>query len=300
MVRVLWVVAEHESPPRGSLAFGTEISVQILATLRRDKQVKSDIAKPAELALKSNSHASSGLPLSHVRTAYEQVADQIRQLILSGIIKRNDRLPTETHLATDFGVSRATVREALRLLAAQNLVRTVKGASGGSFVTGPSISDIADYLHTSFGIMVSARDVTLEEFLEARELLEVPAARRAAERQDPTAMRHIHESIGTLGVAADTAKQSRRNRQFHSAIIEAAGNTLLLVAAQPVFSVLHTNLQRGKLGKQFQAMILEHHMEIAKAIDHNNGDRAASLMDDHLAQLRPYYERVWPHSRQNA
>jgi len=237
------------------------------------------------------------LPLSRVRKAYEQVADQIRQLILSGIIARDDRLPTEARLASDFGVSRATVRESLRLLGAQNLIRTEKGANGGSFVTGPSIADIADYLHASLGIMVSAHDVTLEEFLEAREFLEVPAARRAAEVQDPVAISHIHESIPSAPGDVDTSAHFRFNRQFHSAIIEAAGNTLILVAAQPIFSVLQTNLARSELGEQFHQMINDDHTEIAAAIDRRDGDAAASLMHDHLTHLRPYYERLWPHAK---
>lgn len=245
----------------------------------------------------ANGRGETILPVSRVRKAYEQVADQIRQLILSGIISRDDRLPTEARLASEFGVSRATIREALRLLAAQNLIRTEKGASGGSFVTGPSIADIAEYLHASFGIMVSARDVTLEEFLEARELLEVQAARRAAERQDPVGMKHIHESIPPLLPEIDTAAHFRYNRQFHSAIIEAAGNTLILVAAQPVFSVLQTNLARGDLGEEFHYTINEHHVEIADAIDRRDGDAAARLMHDHLVHLRGYYERIWPHAK---
>lgn len=243
--------------------------------------------------------AETGLPLSRVRKAYEQVADQIRQLILSGIISRDDRLPTEARLATEFGVSRATIREALRLLAAQNLIRTEKGSSGGSFVTGPSISDISDYLHASLGVMVSARDVTLEEFLEARELLEVPAARRAAELQDPVGLKHIHDSLPPRASEADTVTQFRYNRQFHSAIIEAARNTLVLIAAQPVFSVLQTNLARSEVGEEFHQMINVEHNEIAAAIERQDADAAAELMHEHLTHLRPYYERLWPHAKRS-
>jgi len=67
------------------------------------------------------------LPLRRVRKSYEQVADQLRELIVTGELPQGGRLPTETELARSLGVSRATVREALRLLAAQGLVRTAKG-----------------------------------------------------------------------------------------------------------------------------------------------------------------------------
>ena len=81
-----------------------------------------------------------------VRKSYEQVADQLRELIVSGSIPQGGRLPTETVLARDFGVSRATVRESLRLLAAQGLIRTAKGQTGGSYVTLPTVDHISESL----------------------------------------------------------------------------------------------------------------------------------------------------------
>ncbi len=63
-----------------------------------------------------------------------------------GRLARGERLPNETLLAREFGVSRATVREALRLLAAQNLIRTAKGAGGGSYVTLPTVDHLSDYM----------------------------------------------------------------------------------------------------------------------------------------------------------
>src|SRR5207237_1140633 len=79
--------------------------------------------------------------------------------------------------------SRATVREALRLLAAQSLIRTAKGATGGSYVTVPSADHLSESLRSGIGLLADTKDVSLEELLEARELLEVPAARLAAARR---------------------------------------------------------------------------------------------------------------------
>ena len=70
--------------------------------------------------------------------AYEVVAEQLRSEILEGARAPGTRLSNEIVLAEELGVSRATVREALRLLGAENLIRTAKGAGGGSFVTVPS------------------------------------------------------------------------------------------------------------------------------------------------------------------
>src|SRR5262249_20886659 len=88
---------------------------------------------------------TGAMSVRRVRKAYEQVADQLRDLILAGELSRGERLPNENMLAREFGVSRATVREALRLLAAQNLIRTAKGAGGGSYVTLPSVDHISEF-----------------------------------------------------------------------------------------------------------------------------------------------------------
>ena len=83
------------------------------------------------------------LPLRRVRKGYEQVADQLRELIVTGELPQGGRLPTETELARQLGVSRTTVREALRLLAAQGLIRTAKGQTGGSYVTLPTVDHVS-------------------------------------------------------------------------------------------------------------------------------------------------------------
>ena len=232
-----------------------------------------------------------------VKKAYEQVADQIQTMIYSGALGRGDRLPSESALAKQCGVSRATVREALRVLAAQNLIRTDKGASGGSFVTLPSIDHISATLNSNISLLTAARDITLDEFLEAREMLEVPAARMAAQRHDTEGLRHIHESIPGQPLSLDTDQQFTYNRDFHSAIVEATGNTLIVISAQPIFSVLQTNLARSTLDSEFHEAINAHHVDIADAIQRGDGDTAAKLMHEHLSYLRPFYEMAWRHAK---
>src|SRR5580765_2335502 len=126
---------------------------------------------------------------------YELVAEQLRRRVVHGELQPGARLPNEAALASGFGVSRATVREALRVLAAQNLIRTSKGAGGGSYVTLPSVNGVSDFVESSITILSDADDVTLEELLEARELLEVPAARLAAERRTEAEVERLRGAI---------------------------------------------------------------------------------------------------------
>jgi DNA-binding FadR family transcriptional regulator len=233
------------------------------------------------------------VPVRRVRKAYEQVADQLRQLIMTGALSPGERLPNEALLAREFGVSRATVREALRVLAAQNLLRTAKGAGGGSYVTLPTVDHISEFLQSNINLLTESRDVTLAELIEARKLLEVPAARLAAERRNEADLDRLRESIPGEPLKLGTEEQFVYNKGFHSALVEACGNTLLYIAAQPVFSALQTNLARSALGRRFHREINTHHGLITEAIAAGDPDAAAAEMESHLDFLVPFYERAW-------
>lgn len=203
------------------------------------------------------------------------------------------RLANEVDVAEELGVSRATVREALRLLGAENLIRTAKGARGGSFVTVPSANQVSESLRSGLGRLASAEHVTLEELLEARTLLEVPAAQLAARRRADEDVERLRESIPSRPLTLRTEEQFAYNRDFHSIVIEACGNTMLAVAAQPIFEVLRTHLVRSTLGRDYHSAINEHHRALADAIESGDEAAAGGLMNEHLEFLRPYYERAW-------
>jgi len=228
-----------------------------------------------------------------VLKAYEQIADQLRELITTGRLVPGERLPNEATLARQFGVSRATVRESLRVLSAQNLVRTAKGAGGGSYVTLPSVDHISEFLRSNFNLMTASQDVSLEDLLEARMLLEVPAARLAAARRTEEDLAHLQATIPEELLSLSVTDQFSFNKNFHSTVLEACGNKLLYVSAQPIFSVLQRALQRSHLSTAFHRSIDESHRRIVAAIAAGDADDAEREMREHLEHLRPEYERTW-------
>jgi DNA-binding FadR family transcriptional regulator len=225
--------------------------------------------------------------------AYEEVADVLRRRVVAGELEPGERLPTETMLATEFGVSRATVREALRQLDAQSLIRTSKGATGGSYVTLPSAGHLSASLRSGIGLLADAQDVSLDELLEARELLEVPAARLAARRRREDDVERLHAAIPDNPRALGAHEQFAHNADFHSVVLEASGNVLLAIAAQPVFDVLQTRLARSTLGSRFHRTINAHHRAIVAAIEAADEDAAGGEMHAHVQYLRPFYEKAW-------
>ena len=230
------------------------------------------------------------LPVSKLRPAYQQVADQLRELILTGSLAPEERLPNESELAANFGVSRSTFREGLRVLASQGLVSTSRGSAGGTFVARVEAEQVSQYLETSIGLMSGNDGLTLAEMLEARELLEVPAARLAAERRQ---QRHLD----ALQVALDRERLSRgrddrfqEHRTFHTLIAEAAGNVLLVVMSEPVFRVLQGRFLNPSVPDRYWAEVDQDHEAILAAIERGDEEESARTMRDHLHRLRPAYD----------
>jgi DNA-binding FadR family transcriptional regulator len=91
----------------------------------------------------------------------------------------------------------------------------------------------------------------------------------------------------------DTREEFLHNAEFHTTLIESCGNTLLYIAAQPVFSALQTHLARSQLGRRFHVEIHRHHIRIVEAIQASDGAAAGSEMQSHLEFLVPFYEKAW-------
>jgi GntR family transcriptional repressor for pyruvate dehydrogenase complex len=225
--------------------------------------------------------------------AYQRVTAQLRSAILSQAMPVGAKLPNEIDLAEIFGVSRATVREALRNLAADNLIVTRKGATGGSFVAEPSIEQLGERLQVGLALLTSTTNLSLEQFMELRQYLEIPAARDAAVRRAPEEIGPLILRAPSNSMALPEAQHYSLNRDFHFLIIEMCHNPLLSFSAGPVFLVLQTCLDRSKLNESFHTSVTRQHRAIAEAVRNGDSSKASTLMAEHLAWLEPRYRRIW-------
>src|SRR5687768_10960413 len=104
-----------------------------------------------------------------VRTGIaRQVSDNIRSAIMDGRLKIDERLPTEEELARSFGISRPTVREALKRLAAQNLIHSKRGPTGGNFVKRPDPEGLSKAITGAATLLVGIGAFDIEEIITAR------------------------------------------------------------------------------------------------------------------------------------
>jgi DNA-binding FadR family transcriptional regulator len=227
-----------------------------------------------------------------VRTAYEQVYDQLRDLIFAGELSRGQRLPNEVSLAEYFGVSRGTIREALKLLVSEGLLRTSKGTSGGSYVTLPTVDHVAEFLERNVEVLSLTDDVTLPEFLEARELLEVFAVRQAALRRDDSDLARLRDTMDDDG-SQSPYELYLQNKEFHAILLDVCRNSLLKISAQPIFFVLHTHLMRSTLSPDFSHTVCAEHAVIFEHIEAQDADAAEAAMRKHLEYLGGIYRGIW-------
>lgn len=232
---------------------------------------------------------ASKLAVSRVRTAYQQVADQLRELILAGTLAAGDRLPPEPDLAARFGVSRSTIREALRVLASRDLIYTTRGTTGGTFVSRVDAAQVSEYLETSIGLMSGSDSVTVAEMLEAREVLEVPSARLAAVRREEHHLKALREAVERETRTRGRDRRFHEHRTFHATIVEASGNRLLRMVAEPVFRVLQAKFLSPDVPDTFWARVDRDHEAILNAIEDRDGEAAAAAMQRHLTALRDAY-----------
>jgi GntR family transcriptional regulator, transcriptional repressor for pyruvate dehydrogenase complex len=230
------------------------------------------------------------MKVERIRKAYEQVADQLLDMINSGALKPGDRLPSEAELAADFGVSRTTVREAMRILATRNLIQTRKGMAGGHFIVEPTVGSISEFLVANYGLLTAANTVTLEHLLQAREMIEGPAAAIAARNRDDDDLARIRSTLSDDIDAIADVEALQKFRNFHLYLLEATKNHLLVVAAVPIFTVLQSTVVRRRPTKQVIAELERDHQNIYAAVEARDAEAAHRLMDEHLGYLRVNYQ----------
>lgn len=119
-------------------------------------------------------------------SAATQIADQLKSAITDGSWPPGQFLPTELESAANYGVSRGTVREAMRMLSATNLVATTRGAVGGTFVAVPQPEAVAQQVGDAIALWFRAGNVSLADVDHARDVVERECVRLAAvQRTNP-------------------------------------------------------------------------------------------------------------------
>jgi GntR family transcriptional repressor for pyruvate dehydrogenase complex len=228
-----------------------------------------------------------------IRGASEQVAVQIQHFIQDEGLGPGEFLGREEDLAAEFGVSRPTLREALKLLASGNLIRATKGPGGGIFVAHTAEQGMSRSLSNAIAMMLETGAVTLDELLDARLLLEVPLAGLAAYQPEEATLRRLREAAAAVAAADDdTETIAAMDMEIHRTIAAAAGNRMVQALTGWIFEVLQPSLIEVVHPAVLNSAIVEQHQALLVAVEKGDPARAERAMKDHLLYLRDVLRMV--------
>lgn len=224
-------------------------------------------------------------------TLYEQVMDRIRDMILQGVYQKGDMLPSEKELMQMTGVSRITVREALRMLAEVGIIETRHGK--GSFVLMDAEALLPDTATAEQQLKYRQRFLTSNQ---ARLLLEPELARQAAKNATP-------EDLAQMEAALKNRKGKHASGEssfdeFHWAVAKAAGNPLLLEFMEHLLELDRQGRSAFRLAlpedqKRTSTVLGDHHRKIFEAIRDGNAEFAYFYMKEHTLHLLTSYEEYF-------
>jgi len=216
-------------------------------------------------------------PIEQLR-AHEYVAEQLRRQIGLHVVPVGDALPSERELAAMFGVGRATVQAAIRLLEADRLVETRRGRHGGSFVIAHYQDEIAkDYL-----LVRLRRDHDrIRQALAFRRNVETFAASLAANCREADDLEQIRDAHEQSAAASTDPEFMAYDTEFHLAIARAARNSFVYDAVEQIRLVLNDAIAALPESRAWQRRTTREHERILVAIEAGMASAAATAMGKH-------------------
>ncbi|MEM6108755.1 FadR/GntR family transcriptional regulator [Mycobacterium sp. 050272] len=227
----------------------------------------------------------------------DQVAAQVRRMIVSGELVDGDWLPPEAELIRRFGVSRPTLREALRLLEGDALVTIRRGPPGGARVTVPG-PDAAARL---FAMVLMLSGTTIGDVWDARLVIEPPAVRRLAQTASRAQLTALDDELGRVCAAAEDPRGFHSaGVSFHLKLVELSGNHTLAAVIGMLSEIIERELATtvAEIGSDSPELAranrraLRSYEKIAALIHAGDGEAAEQAWRDHMTSARRYLTKV--------
>jgi GntR family transcriptional regulator, transcriptional repressor for pyruvate dehydrogenase complex len=232
-----------------------------------------------------------------VRTkrAFEEISTEIKRLIFQGTLKPGDRLPGENDLAKKYGVSRQTIREALRVLELTGVIKMRKGGVGGPLV----VDTMLHAINSLYLDVVQMKNITKEEITIARIKIEKAILDEAIDRADDDDIRRLEENLvlekKILGNSSDAVE---KNLEFHRLIAKASKNHLFVIVMESLIAVVADFRSRIGLDRDVSERATAEHEEIIHAIKMRDRERALALLGKHLTYVSVVLENPLAYGRQ--
>jgi GntR family transcriptional repressor for pyruvate dehydrogenase complex len=207
------------------------------------------------------------------------LAEILQAKIMSGALTVGDSLPAERDLMTLYSISRATVREALRILGAKGLIEVKRGRKGGSYISAPTGAAISQ----SLDLFIQGHDIRFVDLLAVREAIEPVAARQAALQRLPEDLADIDRLLVRQDeLVEDIQAFSQLNVEWHLAIVRASHNPLFLTFMTSISSALYSATNREEFNLETRRIVMKAHRKISEAIKAGDADAALRRMKRHV------------------
>jgi GntR family transcriptional repressor for pyruvate dehydrogenase complex len=227
-----------------------------------------------------------------VRTARasQDIVQQIKTHIFDGTLASGDRLPSEKELAEQFGLSRITVRDALRVLESQGLISIKVGSGGGAFVVDPA-NQSANELVTN---LLRLQRATSQELVEARIVIETSLVTFAAERATPEDIAAMQEAINSARAARSTGNTrfTTFSVDFHIALAKAAKNIVLQFTVDSFRTLFYETLEKLMPDDLMAQRAIEDHQALLDTIAAHDAKRAREIMRAHLSYFEDHTRKL--------
>ena len=222
----------------------------------------------------------------HSARAFEQIAAQIRNELIAGRLRVGSRLPSERALSEQFGVSRNTLREALRSLEHAGLISLHKGASGGAFISERSgeaiVTGLLDMYH--LGAIQPA------QLTEARIWLESIVVRQACRRATPADIEALElnlREVDAATAAGDFPLRAQKNIDFHRILARMTRNPIMMIVMSGVLDVLQYFIR--SIGDYQNTFVLPSRKRFVRHLAEGDADAAVAEMETSLKRLQRNY-----------
>lgn len=220
------------------------------------------------------------------------LAESIAGGILSSGLKPGDRLPVEAEMISRYGIGRASLREALRILEAQGVVEIRVGAGGGAFVAQPQPQGFARQMSLLFRMS----DVGLREVLEARLIIEPELAAQAAAHRGPDHLGALRRNNEQLEASRRGSDEWRRlNREFHTLLSESSRNRPLAMLWMGLSMIADGHDAGVRYPPHSMDEALAAHRKILKAVESGDVNAAHQAMTAHLQAAVDHIVRYYPY-----
>lgn len=214
---------------------------------------------------------------------YEQVMEQIKDMILNGTLKKGDKLPSERDLAEQLGISRASLREAIRCLEIIGLIESRQGE--GNFIR----SSFQNTFFDPIAIMYVLNECQLKEVFQLRRVLETEIAIDAAKKVRDDELDYMKKLLDKMKTSEDEDERVKLDIKFHYKIAEASRNNLILNILYSVSTIIDSFIKDARkiiINNKHKDDIDFQHMEIWKALKEHNPDKAEEAMKTHMELIR--------------